>query len=500
MKHSDNPRPLGMTSAFWIGTALVATLSAALLYALGPYLSDVSFLIIVNERMFDGERLYLDVRDINPPFSIWLYSPYVLLQNLTGLSAYIWIGIGLTGCLAVALLLVDYLLREGLGVPAHRTGRIVLFIALVVLLIMPIQFAQREHFCTIAVLPWLFLLGARIETGFRPSLTLAVLIGVFGSALVILKPHYALGYGLPLLYLAWHRKDWRQLFPPEALTVALMVIGYWTIVYFAAPEFYTEMVPIVIEVYLLKFASTQALLLLVTVFYLPALLIAVLSMRASQRASAMAALLLVASMGFAVAFIWQGKGWSYQQLPAIITALSAAIYIIVRHEDALSRKRMRRLGPMLIVALISFTGAQTIIIYRTVRVPPEVHALTDHPSLFAISMDIGITAPSARQLKADWIDRDPSDILAVTALVGAKHATDQNAQKLQTIVDDWITQKRRKLLSLQPDVIIIDRHFEFWVDYVLSDAEISRELENYEPISTVGKVTYLIRSDFTSGS
>jgi len=500
MKHLEYPRPLGMTSAFWIGTALVAMLSAALLYALGPYLSDVTFLIIVNERMFEGERLYLDVRDINPPFSVWLYTPYVLLQNLTGMSAYIWLGIGLTVCLAVALLLIDYVLREGLGVPAHRAGRIVLFTALVVLLIMPAQFAQREHFCTIAVLPWLFLLGARIETGFRPSLTLAVLIGVFGSALLILKPHYALGYGLPLLYLAWHRKDWRQLFPPEALTVALMVIGYWTIVYFAAPEFYTEMLPIAIKVYLLKFMSTQWLLVLVTMFYLPPLLIALLAMRAIQQASAIATLLLFASVGFAFAFLWQGKGWSYQQLPAIITALTATIYIIVRHEDALSRRRMRRTGPMLIVALTSFIGAQTTVMYQTITVPPEVHALTDRPSLFFISIDLGITAPSARQLKADWIDRDPSDILAVTALVGSQYAPPQNVQHLQTFAADWVAHKRTKLLSLQPDLIIIDERSETWLDYVLSDAEISRELENYDPIITVEKITYLIRSDLAPGS
>lgn len=500
MKHSEYPRPLGMTSAFWIGTALVAILSAALLYAFGPYLSDVTFLIIVNERMFEGERLYLDVRDTNTPSSIWLYAPYVLLQNLTGVSAYIWLGIGLTVCLAVALLVLDYVLREGLRVSAHRARYILLFTTAMILLIMPTQFAQREHFGTIAALPWLFLLGARIETDFRPSLTLAVLIGVLGSGLLILKPHYALGYGLPLLYLAWRRKDWRQLFPPEALTVALMVISYWTIVYFAAPEFFTDMLPILMTIYPLKFMTMKGLLFLATVFYLPTLLIALLAMRASRKASASATLLLFASGGFAFAFILQGKGWPYHQLPAIIIALTVAIYISCRQKYALPHKRMRRIGVILFVAITSFTGAQTTQMYRTITVPPEIHALTDRPSLFVISTDIGITAPSARQLNADWIDRDPSDILAMTALESVKNATDQNARQLQTFADNWVAHKRDKLRSLKPDLIIIDQRSKTWRLHVLSDAGILRQLENYDPIITVEKVTFLIRSDLASGS
>ena len=359
MEHSEHDRPLGSTSTFWIGAALVAAACAALLYALGPYLPDVTYLIMVNERMFEGDRLYVDVRDINPPFSIWLYTPYVVLQNLTGISAYVWIGFGLTLCLVASLLLIDYLLREGLNVPVQRARRAALYIALIALIIMPTQFAQREHFCTIAALPWLFLLGARVETGFRPSRAMTILIGVFASALLILKPHYALGYGLPLLFLAWRRKDWRLLFVPEALVIALMVPVYWTIAYFAAPGFFTEMLPIGMTVYQIQFASTQHLLLMGTLINLPALLVVYWIMRTNRSANSITILLLVSSLGFVVAYILQGKGWPYHQLPAAITILSAAIYESITQDGPRSLTRLRKIGRTLIVAIVLFIGLFT---------------------------------------------------------------------------------------------------------------------------------------------
>ena len=38
--------------------------------------------IPVCQRLLDGERLYVDIIETNPPFTIWLYLPAVYLANL----------------------------------------------------------------------------------------------------------------------------------------------------------------------------------------------------------------------------------------------------------------------------------------------------------------------------------------------------------------------------------------------------------------------------------
>ncbi|TKB31761.1 MAG: hypothetical protein E5W69_01200, partial [Mesorhizobium sp.] len=46
--------------------------------------TDTSWLITVCERMLSGERLYSQIYETNPPFSVWLYLPPVAAARLLG--------------------------------------------------------------------------------------------------------------------------------------------------------------------------------------------------------------------------------------------------------------------------------------------------------------------------------------------------------------------------------------------------------------------------------
>lgn len=48
--------------------------------------ADTSWLITVNERMLGGERLYVDLLETNPPFSVWLYTMPVWVAQQLGLA------------------------------------------------------------------------------------------------------------------------------------------------------------------------------------------------------------------------------------------------------------------------------------------------------------------------------------------------------------------------------------------------------------------------------
>src|SRR4051812_36692461 len=44
--------------------------------------ANVAWLLTVAERMIDGQRIYVDTIETNPPFSIWLYLPAVWIGRL----------------------------------------------------------------------------------------------------------------------------------------------------------------------------------------------------------------------------------------------------------------------------------------------------------------------------------------------------------------------------------------------------------------------------------
>ena len=47
---------------------------------------DTSWIITLCERMLAGDRLYVDLIETNPPFTLWLYMPAVYLANLLGVA------------------------------------------------------------------------------------------------------------------------------------------------------------------------------------------------------------------------------------------------------------------------------------------------------------------------------------------------------------------------------------------------------------------------------
>ncbi len=83
----------------------VAVYALWLALVLVPTNVDVSWLIVVSERLLDGERLTVDVMEVNPPFSVWLYMPFVVLERLAGGRAELWMAAGVVaaGLASVAI-------------------------------------------------------------------------------------------------------------------------------------------------------------------------------------------------------------------------------------------------------------------------------------------------------------------------------------------------------------------------------------------------------------
>src|SRR5687768_13343751 len=49
--------------------------------------TDVSWLITVGEKLLHGQRLYIDIFEVNPPASVWIYLPGLILARAMGVTA-----------------------------------------------------------------------------------------------------------------------------------------------------------------------------------------------------------------------------------------------------------------------------------------------------------------------------------------------------------------------------------------------------------------------------
>ena len=83
---------------------------------------DTGFLLDAAQRVLGGERLYVDVVEINPPLIVWLNMGAVAFARTLGVSAIVVYRLGVVAVLAVSLVVSAGLLRRALPGNARARG------------------------------------------------------------------------------------------------------------------------------------------------------------------------------------------------------------------------------------------------------------------------------------------------------------------------------------------------------------------------------------------
>ena len=156
-------------------------------------ITDTSWLITVCERVLAGENLYVDIFETNPPFSVWLYMPPVALAGFLGVAPEILVHAWTYLAAMVGLGFAGVIVRRA-RFPEETALLALSPVFYALLVIMPGNaFSQREHIAMALFLPLLALTACRARgKASDPSVGMAVLAGLCGSVLVLVKPYYAL--------------------------------------------------------------------------------------------------------------------------------------------------------------------------------------------------------------------------------------------------------------------------------------------------------------------
>jgi len=493
-----------MTVPRWLPLVAVFALAACVRGVLDIH-PDVSWGLTMAEKVLDGQKLYVDVIEPNPPATMFLYVVPAWLARLAGLRAEFVVGaLGLFAA-ALSLWLAGRILVSA-KLLADRDGWVLATIAAAALTILPAAtFGEREHIGLIVFLPFLAASAAR-AAGRRLDLPMVIVAGIGAGITVVLKPHFVAAIVATAAASAICARSWRPLLAIENWTAAAVAITYGAWVAIAYPQFISDVLPLVVTVYVPVKAEFWPFMI---AFATPAwLLVLALIVWLKRRATLQPpfCLLLAASFGFAISYYVQQKGWAYHSYPMLALALIAlAIAFIDRWHGGPASiagstdNRWARLASAIIATLIAgFTFCWMSGHPDRPGLAAAVRTLKPHPKILAISGDLAIGHPLTREVEGIWVGRVPSLWISSGVLLRQRYETldAQTIARLNAYAARDRAMLAEDIARQRPDVILVERSkscdCKAWAN---SDPMLAHQLEHYRDYETVDDVLILRRGD-----
>jgi hypothetical protein len=459
--------------------------------------SDITWLLTADEKMLDGHPLYAEVLETNPPIAPLAYLPAVLIGRALGIAAE-QVTDGLVFLAAVVSLGSAVAMLRGSAAARMVNGWPMVLLAFAVLTLLPGQtFGQREHIALIAIVPGLAAASLRAH-GERPPLWAVVVAGLGCAVTLAFKPYFAAAVAAGPLVAALHQRSLRVLLAPENVIAAVALLAYAVCSALLFPAYFTEVVPLVRDVYLKVHRSFGAILTSAPmyIFFYAALFTAWLLGPGNRGIQTNLAILASAASGFALAFVVQRKGFPYQAYPMLALAMLAVGAVLLRRPDAAGSPS--RSGLLVHVAFgLQFVAAMICLnhVLEIREVEAAVRKLVPHPKLLVLSGDPGFGHPLVRMLGGTWVSRQQALWVHLYADV-LKEQGGLSADELARI-DAHVAWERANLIAdfkrQPPDVIIVDRDYDNWPLWVDGDDEMTALLAPYRRAASVKGVADILQ-------
>jgi len=460
-----------------------------------PLNTDVSWLLVIGERMLDGQRLYRDIIEINPPMAPFAYLPGVALARVLGVDPRHVIDAQLLLMAAASLFAVSRILRLSPATAPSRSGAFAVWAAAVVTILPMHVFAQREHIALLTFLPALAVYALRSNR--EPLPLWAILIAGIGAGITLaFKPFFTVPAAFCILFAAIRSRSWRALFAPENIIAGVIVTVVSLGTYILYPEYFTITYPLVRDTYL-SWSMPAAVIFLNHATLISAVaLVSVLLARQKARPDPVLLVAVLAAAGFAVSFFLQRRGWAYHSFPMVALALLAMGYALTGVASEEPRSRRAEAASVVVMAA---TFALGMLWFNTnVYVGPireAIAGLKSNPRILMLSGEAALGHPLVRDVGGVWVSRQENLWLrAFTRVTREKTtvdaATDARLNGYLALERKWLIEDFRKL---PPDIVLVDNLRDGWGDWVRADAELSQLLKPYSLVRSVEGIDILRR-------
>ncbi|MGN7439314.1 MAG: hypothetical protein ACTHOO_11810 [Alcanivorax sp.] len=274
---------------------------------------DIAFLTLSAERLLAGEAMSQAYYDTNPPLSIIVQIPAVLLHKCAGIPLYYATTIYIFILLGLSLFATNALLKKIDGLSTTQR-----FIVLCIFLIMNTlspgyDFGQKDHILGMALFPLVLaqiLITTRVD--FNKILMWCTLLA--GSILILLKPHYGLIPAAIFLHRIIYQKRITVFKDVDFLTLAGMAIGYIAAVFLFFPDFINVILPDIVKYYASDISP--AVIKVGVILMIQAIIPLAVCQLFLKKAHPLISVFSAVAVLCLIPFILQGKGWAYHAIPA----------------------------------------------------------------------------------------------------------------------------------------------------------------------------------------
>jgi hypothetical protein len=470
--------------------------------------TDTSWLITVCEKVLDGRRLYVDIHETNPPFSVWLYMPPVAAARLLGLAPEIAVQAWTYLAAIVGLVLAGRVVRRAGFTEAPALFELSPAFYAMLVLFPGNAFSQREHIAAALFLPLMALMAwrARVTAISSPSAGLAVLVGLSASTLVLVKPYYSVMVLVPALYVAIRQRSMRPIFAIEHWVIGIVCCLYLGAVMVIHPEFMRDVYPVLADT-IMKIR-----------FYLPILqqyglscallTFLIWGLWPPGRTPELASVMAFASAAALIPLVYQAKGWPYHAYPAILYAVFTTFCLLA---FPASQRRcsswhgrfsafVRPGWPIVLLAVLVSHVPFWVAQKPSPELVQAVRLATDKPTVAVISGDISTGHPLNRMIDGRWLSANVSDWLGVFALNLSKRAETAGdgaeAERYASMVVNYATGKREEFERFRPDVIIVSKREANWTNLLTERYGFDAILSNYRILAEDESVRIMLRKDY----
>lgn len=506
----------GKAAVAWsvVGIIMFAASRHALSF---PLNHDVSWHMHIAQTMLGHAELHQPPVEVNPPLATLLVMPALAVAELTGIGLTLAFQLGTLALAAAVIGVAVALVRSG---PAPRSLGPYLAGSLVLAGIwMPgVDFGQREHLLFWLVIP-LALVGYLRIVGREPSPWLAVSSGLVAGVGIALKPHFlAMWVALEVLVVLRVRggSKWQRIRRPETATVLVVLLLYWTGVLV-----FTNWLPTVRLVGSIyeSFFGVDRLALVWSPGTFAIALCAVALVRGSGPVAGLALVFTTLAAGCWLAFVSQGKGWTYHYYPVwalIVVAALLIAYDYARAAVATGPDR-NRLPIVVLTTIMAATLVRAVTIahldWRD-ELESNVADLTAYfeetPARTSVLMlsDLVVDGfPLVHLADLDWVSPFPSSWFLQAmygASPGAVPVRDiRSPSEMSAVESEFFSMLASAVTESRPEYILADtsRTARFngapfpYLDYLRQDPRVRVELSRYEPAPQVGKFAVLRRHD-----
>lgn len=451
----------GQQRAAMLALAASVILAIAIQSLWMPLDSDVSWLITVSERVLGGDRLYVDIVEVNPPASVWMYLPLVWLAHLVAIKAEaIVASTFIFGSILSVLITARLASRLQRPPPPSLLVTVLGFTALV----LPMGlFAQREHAALLLALPALAALALIGESKKVSNVALCA-AGLAAGLVIVIKPPFALAVALPALWAARKRKSVKPLLLPMSVGIST-ALAYALAVVIVTPE-YLQLLPLIGQTYARMHELMWKVMVGPSLFPFACLALAILLR--PKRLPPLAIAWGLGSLGFVLAAIVQAKNYPNHWLPGTGLAIGALAAILAQTAAPLLRRAA------VCGALVIFMG---MAMYQwAIRPQPAVTAAIlkvapRHPTVIALSPQLRTGHPVTRIIGGRWVGSSAGLFTAAAAQFVGLHDADSRKAYRDDLNAFAIDVKRNS-----PDIVLVDRESKSWL---LADPVIARAMQPY---------------------